>query len=193
MNKRIFAAIFVATLTGTAFAQKDTVEGIRNFTRVDATVACAGATEPAAMAPLAARGFKTVINLREDSEAGALIDESTKAAEDAGLRYIHLPFNASRPDEAVATKFLATIRNTSLQPVLIHCASGSRAGALWLIKRMLVDGWDEPKAVDEAVMIGLSSPTLKQFALDYVATHKESALGTTPPPAGRGGDGVRAD
>lgn len=172
MSRYLAAACVILVSSGAALAQKETIEGIRNFTKVDATVACAGATEPAAMAGLAARGFKTVINLREASEAGALIDESTKAAETAGLRYIHLPFNSSRPDEAVATKFLATIRNTSLQPVFIHCASGSRAGALWLIKRMLVDGWDEQKAVDEAVMIGMSSPTLKQFALDYVAKHR---------------------
>lgn len=174
MSKRILVTLAVVLTAGAAFAQKETVEGVRNFTKIDATVACAGATEPAAMPALAARGFKTVINLREASEAGALIDESTKAAEAAGLRYIHLPFNSSKPDAAVADRFLATIKDTSLQPVFIHCASGSRAGALWLIKRMLVDGWDEQKAVDEAVMIGLASPTLKQFALEYVAKHRSS-------------------
>jgi hypothetical protein len=67
---------------------------------------------------------------------------------------------------------MATVEDTSNQPLFIFCASGSRAGAMWLIKRMLVDGWDEEKATSEAVLIGMSSPTLKAFALDYVAKHK---------------------
>lgn len=171
MNKLIAAAAVLA-LSAVAFAQKETIEGIRNFTKVDATVACAGSTEPAAMAEIGRRGYKTVISLREASETGALIPEATKAAEAAGMRFVHLPINGSHPDEAVVDRYLATVKDTANQPVFIYCASGSRAGTLWLIKRMLVDGWPEDKATAEAVMIGMSSPTLKQFALDYVAKHR---------------------
>jgi uncharacterized protein (TIGR01244 family) len=153
-------------------AQKETIGGIRNFTKVDATVACAGSTETSAMAELAKRGYKTVVSLRESSEAGALIDESQAAASAAGLRFVHLPFNSSRPDEGQMDRFIALIKDPSSQPLLLYCASGSRAGAMWLAKRMLVDGWPEDRASAEAVMIGLSSPTLKQFALDYVAKRK---------------------
>ncbi len=169
---RLMTAAAVLALSTVAFAQKETIEGIRNFTKVDATVACAGSTEPAAMAEIGRRGYKTVISLREASEPGALVDESAKAAEAAGMRFIHLPLNSSHPDDAVADRFLATMRDTANQPVFIYCASGSRAGTMWLIKRMLIDGWPEDKATAEAVMIGMSSPTLKRFALDYVARHK---------------------
>lgn len=169
---RLTTTALVLALSATALAQKETIEGIRNFTKVDATVACAGSTEPAAMATLGQRGYKSVISLREASETGALIDESMQAAEAAGMKFIHLPFSSSKPDEAIVDRYLAAVKDTGNQPVFIYCASGSRAGALWLIKRMLVDGWDEGKATAEAVMIGMSSPTLKQFALDYVAKHK---------------------
>ena len=164
--------LLVVALSATVAGQKATIEGIRNFTQIDATVACAGSTEPSAMAALGERGYKTVISLREASETGALIDESAKAAEAAGMKFIHLPLNSSRPDDAVVDRYLAAVKDSGNHPVLIFCASGSRAGALWLIKRTLVDGWDEEKAVAEAVMIGMSSPTLKTFALDYVAKHK---------------------
>ncbi len=165
-------AVLGSLTTAAVFAQKETIEGIRNFTKVDATVACAGATEPAAMATLGQRGYKAVISLREESEAGALIDESQKAAEAAGMKFIHVPFNSSRPDEGAVDRYLVAVKDSSNHPVLIFCASGSRAGALWLIKRMLVDGWPEEKATAEAVMIGMASPTLKAFALEYVAKHK---------------------
>jgi uncharacterized protein (TIGR01244 family) len=164
--------LLAVALSATAAAQKETIEGIRNFTKIDATVACAGSTEPAAMATLGQRGYKAVISLREASETGALVEESTKAAEAAGMKFIHLPFSSSKPDEAVVDRYLAAVKDSGNHPVLIFCASGSRAGTLWLIKRMLVDGWDEEKAVAEAVMIGMASPTLKAFALDYVAKHK---------------------
>lgn len=170
--KRLILAAAVLSLSAVTFAQKETIDGIRNFTKVDATVACAGSTEPAAMAEIGKRGYKTVISLRESSEAGALIPEATKAAEAAGMKFVHLPLNGSHPDEAVVDRYLAAVKDPANQPVFIYCASGSRAGTMWLIKRMLVDRWPEDKATAEAVMIGMSSPTLKQFALDYVAKHK---------------------
>jgi uncharacterized protein (TIGR01244 family) len=172
MKAKLIVIAAVLSCTSLLYAQKETIEGIRNFTKVDATVACAGSTEPAAMAEIGRRGYKTVISLREATEAGALIPESQKAAEAAGMKFIHLPFNGTKPDEAVVDRYLAVLRDTSTQPVFIYCASGSRAGTMWLIKRMLIDGWPEDKATAEAVMIGMSSPTLKQFALDYVAKHK---------------------
>lgn len=167
----VVLAASAASVTA-VYAQKETIDGIRNFTKVDATVACGGSTEPAAMAKLGERGYKAVISLREASEAGALIEESQKAAEGAGMKFIHIPLNSTKPDEAVVDRYLAALKDPSNSPVFIYCASGGRAGAMWLIKRMLVDGWPEDKASSEAMMIGLSSPTLKQFALDYVAKHK---------------------
>src|SRR5690606_20113936 len=58
---------------------KEAVEGIRNFTNVDPTVACAGATEVRAIPELARRGYKGIINLRLASEEGADIDASRAA------------------------------------------------------------------------------------------------------------------
>ena len=48
--------------TSPSFQAEEGPEGVRNYTRVDATVACAGATPPEAMAELRNRGFTTVIN-----------------------------------------------------------------------------------------------------------------------------------
>jgi protein tyrosine phosphatase (PTP) superfamily phosphohydrolase (DUF442 family) len=58
------------------------------------------------------------------------------------------------------------------QPAFVHCASGNRAAALWMVKRLLVDGWDADRAASEATALGMSNPALKQFALDYSAAHK---------------------
>lgn len=161
----------IALLAGPQL-QKDAIEGVRNYTKVDASIGCAGATDPKAMAVLKERGYKAVLNLREASEPGALIEESRAAAQAAGLEFIHVPFNGAAPADAVADEFLKVVGNASHQPLFIHCGSANRVGAMWVIKRMLLDKWPQEKAVAEAKAIGLSSAALEKFALDYVAKHQ---------------------
>ena len=140
--------------------------GVVNYTRVDATVACAGATPPEAMAELKERGFAAVINFRTAGEQGANVDAGQAAAEAAGLKYYHLPFRQASAE--VAEQFLETVSDPANQPVFIHCGSANRVGAMWLIKRVRLDGWSPDEALAEAELIGLRSPALREFALDYV-------------------------
>ena len=63
------AALVVACLAIATNAMSQTKQeypGVSNFTRVDATIACGGATEVATLDNLKKDGFKTVINLRDD-------------------------------------------------------------------------------------------------------------------------------
>jgi protein tyrosine phosphatase (PTP) superfamily phosphohydrolase (DUF442 family) len=162
--------MFVATSAGQA--KKETVDGIRNFTVVDAVVGCAGATESRAFPALKARGYKAVVNLRLDTETGAAINESRAMATAVGLKFIHLPLNASSPDEFVVDEFIKAVSDPINQPVFINCGSANRVAALWLTKRMLVDKWEEAAALEEAKFIGLSNEALQKFALAYVAKRK---------------------
>jgi len=164
------AAILSAGLS--AQVTKQELAGVRNFSRVDATVGCAGAVDPAAMGALRKEGFVSVINLREATERGAEVDASRAAAQKAGLKYIHLPFNAAKPDSAVVDRFLAAVVDKSNQPVFIHCGSANRVGAMWMIKRALQDGWAIDKAQAEGQAVGLTSPQLVAFATDYIKTYK---------------------
>lgn len=162
-----------ACLTAAAFAQvkKAEVPGITNFSRVDATVGCGGATQPSAMSELKKQGFVSVVNLRLATEPGANVDEGRAAAQSAGLKYIHLPFDASKPDPTVIENFLTAVSDRSNQPVYIHCGSANRVGAVWMIKRALKDGWEIDRAREEAEAIGLTNPRLKDFATEYILTH----------------------
>jgi len=162
----------VVVLAAAPQLQKETIDGIRNYTRVDATIGCAGATDPKAMAVLKERGYKAVLNLREESEEGAQIPESKAAAEAAGLTFIHVPFKGTAPEDAVADEFLKVVADTTNQPLFINCGSANRVGAMWLIKRMVIDKWEQDKAVEEAKAIGLSSAALEKWALDYVAKRR---------------------
>jgi uncharacterized protein (TIGR01244 family) len=154
------------------YAQRENVAGIRNFTKIDGSIASGGSIEVGALAELAKRGYKTVISLRENSESGAMNAQLEPAARAAGIRFLHVPMSAHLPSESSAAAALSALRDAANQPVFIYDASGSRAAAIIMIKRMLVDGWPEDRAYNEAVSLGLSSPGLKGFVLDYVARHK---------------------
>ena len=149
-----------------ASVQEEGPEGVVNYTRIDATVACAGATPPEAMAALKDLGFAAVINFRTVGERGETVDAGQAAAEAAGLKYYHIPFR--QPSAEVTERFLETVAEPSNQPVYIHCGSANRVGAMWMIKRVKLDGWSVDDAMAEAEMIGLSSQSLKEFALEYV-------------------------
>ncbi|PYR67325.1 MAG: hypothetical protein DMF88_13215 [Acidobacteria bacterium] len=133
---------------------KETLPGVTNFSKLETTIACAGATTPAAV------------------EAGADVDAEAAAAKTAGITYIHLPFNTAMPDPAVADKFITAVTDKKNQPAFVHCASANRAAAMWMIKRMVVDKWDADRAGTEAAALGLTNGALKTFAMNYAAAHK---------------------
>lgn len=169
--------MITAILVSLLFAQqppvKDTLPGASNVTRVDATVLCGGATTTAAYPELKKRGFVAVVNLRREQEPGADIAASKEAASAAGLKFIHIPIDANAITDADVHAFLTAVSDKGNQPVYIHCASANRVGAMWLIKRVVVDGWDVPRATEEAVAIGLTHEALKQFAVNYATSHKK--------------------
>ena len=150
----------------------ETVGGITNFHRLETTVACTGAINADVVPKINEMGFASIINLRQPSEPGADIEAEAAAAKAAGIRYYSIPFNGGAPDPAVADRFLAAITAKGSQPAFIHCAGGGRAATMWFIKRLVVDHWDTERAAKEASELGMTSPALKQFAIDYAQTHK---------------------
>ena len=171
MNMRITAIVASIVCSGAILAAqaevtKQSVPGIVNFAKVETTVACAGATTPAALAEVKRMGYASVINLRQATEPGVDIEASAAAAKAAGLNYIHIPFNTASPDAAVVDTFIKAVTDKANQPAFIHCASANRAAALWMVKRIAVDKWDVERASTEAAALGLTNPALKAFAIE---------------------------
>jgi len=44
---------------------------------------------------------------------------------------------------------------------------------MWLIKRVLVDGWDVNRAVEEATALGLTQEPMKRFVLEQIGARKK--------------------
>jgi uncharacterized protein (TIGR01244 family) len=164
--------VLSAALSAAQPPVKETIPGASNVTRVDAVVMCGGATTPEAFPELKKRGFASVINLRLADEPGVDIDAARTAAAAAGLRYVHVPVDRASPDKASIDAFLKAVADRANQPMYIHCGSANRVAALWLVKRVLIDGWDVERATAEATAIGLTSAALKKFAIEYATAHR---------------------
>jgi uncharacterized protein (TIGR01244 family) len=166
-----FCALTFIAATASAQVTKEQVAGVTNFAKLDTTIACAGATTPGAIADIKKMGYNSVINLRQASEGGADLEAEEAAAKTAGITYIHLPFNTAAPDGTIVERFLTAVTTPANQPAFVHCASGNRAAALWMVKRLVVDKWDADRASTEAASLGLTNQALKAFAVDYASKH----------------------
>jgi protein tyrosine phosphatase (PTP) superfamily phosphohydrolase (DUF442 family) len=123
LPRAVILTVLWALTTAPAGAQqvnKEQLPGIRNLSRIESTVACAGAITPGAVAGIKDLGYGAIINLRLATEQGADIEAHTAAAKAAGIRYIHIPFSPSKPEPAAVDAFLKAITSPGVEPAFIH-------------------------------------------------------------------------
>ena len=119
-------------------------------------------------------GIRTVVNLRKPGE---LDWDEAAAVGSLGLTYVNHPFQA--PGELTDEIFDAVrgeLARAGEQPILLHCASANRVGAVWLAHRVLDGGLTYDAALREAEIVGLKNPAHRDRAREYI----ERRLGDTP-------------
>ncbi len=124
-----------------------------------------------AYAKAAANGFRAVLSLRTNSEGIDLVLERA-GVESNRMRYFNIPVNGAAPRAAQADEFLRIARDKTNHPMLVNCSTANRVGAFMMILRVVDQGWNEEKALEEAIKIGLASDVLKRFATEYIMRHK---------------------
>jgi len=146
-----FATVIVAFAWATlALAQqaalpnrKDPLQGITS----------AGQPTSEQFTAAAAEGFKTVIDLRPASEDHGLDEKAT--VEKLGMKYIVLPVSGGKDITYANAAALDKLLGEAKGPVLLHCASGNRAGAL-LALRAKLKGADDEAALALGVASGVT-------------------------------------
>jgi uncharacterized protein (TIGR01244 family) len=130
----------------------------------------AGQPSEADLAALGERGVRVVVNLRHAGEFKGF--DEREQVEKLGMRYVNLPW--SGPEQLTDEVFDANreVLNTTREPMLLHCASANRVGAVWIAWRTLDGGVDIEQAVAEAKRIGLKSQALEDKARSYIARRK---------------------
>jgi thiosulfate/3-mercaptopyruvate sulfurtransferase len=117
-------------------------------------------------------GIRTVINQRHAGE-NKEFDES-EVVTSLGMAYYNPAWNG--PDELTDEIIDQTrdLLKTAERPVLLHCSSANRTGAIWLAYSALDRGlsWDE--ALAEAKTVGLRSPDYERIVKDYVTRQQRA-------------------
>lgn len=101
-----------------------------------------------------ASGLKSVVNLCPAGECGW--DEAATATA-LGLNYVAVPIGAAGDLTETAARKLHDALQRSPEPVLVHCASSNRVGALFALKAYYVDGGSPEASLEQGKAAGLGS------------------------------------
>lgn len=100
-------------------------------------------------------GYTTVIDLRLADEDGARSNQAD--AEGAGMSYVRIPVaGAEGLDRANVEAFARALADAS-GPVVVHCKSGNRVGAMFALKAHWLDGRSARDALEAGKEAGLTS------------------------------------
>jgi len=128
----------------------------------------AGQPSAAELQQAAAAGITTVIDLRQPDEARGF--DETAAAERLGLRYVRIPVAGAAGLTDANAQALRTALAQSQGPVLLHCASGNRAGALLALLEAR-----NGASVDEALTLGRAAGMTSLEAPTRVLLEQDAA------------------
>lgn len=100
-------------------------------------------------------GFKSIVNLCPAQETPR---DEPATAEALGMLYFNIPVaNPGDLTEAKARQLGEIVNNCANHPVLIHCMSGNRVGALLALKNFFVDGKTPQQALEAGKAAGLKA------------------------------------
>ncbi len=129
------------------------VNGIPNFQKTTDTIFRGGRATQQGLNYLKQAGFKTIINLENDSKA---INAEAAYAKKIGLQMYSSPLSWTKPpNDAQINNIIAALQNPNMYPVFVHCHYGKdRTGMIIGLYRVLVQGWDPRDAYAEMIKYG---------------------------------------
>ena len=133
-------------------------------------VITAGQPTAGQIGQLAKAGLRTIIDLRPLSEPRGF-DESA-AAREAGVVYHNVPVTPATLSDTDFDRVRELLADPAQRPVLVHCASANRVGALLMPWLELDEKRSAAEALAMARRIGLRSEELARSAAAYTVTHR---------------------
>lgn len=183
-----FAAIsLVFALSATAIAQESQTSNvnIKNFGQMDERFFRGGQPKKDEYKELAGLGIKTVIDLREDTEA-----YEKPAVEALGMRYVNIPMIAKKyPESSQVDQFLKLVDDPETGKFYVHCAGGRhRTGVMGAVYRFNHYGWDFAKVYAEMKKYDFYTRwghgDFKKFVQDYAASFNSNKAATAAATSG---------
>jgi protein tyrosine/serine phosphatase len=146
------------------WAQPLSLAGVPNLHQIAPGLYRSAQPTALGMRNLEAMGIRTVISFRHFHDDRDLF-------EGTHLRSVQVPINTwdIRDEQVVAT--LRALERRADGPFLIHCQHGAdRTGLMSAMYRIVIQGWDKQRAVDELTSGGYGYHVVWKNILDYIAT-----------------------
>lgn len=125
---------------------------IRNAQRAFPGILSGGQPTDAQLEEAKNKGFKTIINLRPVKEHQG--EKEANKVRELGMSYVNIPVSGARGISSQNSQALIqALSDSSKYPVMIHCASGNRVGALFAL-----DAAQRAKlSTEESIAVGKQS------------------------------------
>jgi len=136
----------------TLMVDLETVVRVGNVVPVEG-ITTAGQPDAAALSIFAEQGYRTVIDIRTEPEDRGM-DEATVIG-DLGMEYIVFPIDKPEAINFDNASELSRLIAESEGPVLVHCGSSNRVGALFALQKSL-DGADDEVALEYGREAGMT-------------------------------------
>lgn len=181
----IALALSASLLTAVAAGAKpvSTREALRELERIapgmmNATcplpgVATGGQPGEADFARLAQAGYRAIVDFRDSSEARGF--DEVKSAREAGLEYVIIPVRPGRLGSSQFDAFRELMRDEQRRPILVHCHSGNRVGAMMIPYLVLDRRLGEKKVRKMVREMGMRPGQFEQVAWEYVRERRRAA------------------
>jgi uncharacterized protein (TIGR01244 family) len=128
-------------------------------------ITTSGQPDVAALSVFADSGYVAIIDLRGPAEDRGF--DQKYAVEEFGMSYVTLPIEGGGAITFDNAKKLDEILAEYDGPVLVHCKSGNRAGAL-LALRASLNGADDEAALAFGKEAGITAPGLEQIVREQL-------------------------
>jgi uncharacterized protein (TIGR01244 family) len=140
-------------------ARRFTPVGANALVAQDGDVYIAGQPKESDLDAWAARGVKTVVNLRSRAENQTLPYEAQEAMAARGFRYAEIPMGGADGVSPRIREQLAEVLSEAEGPVVLHCAGGPRAAYAYAA-HLLAEGRVTPDQVDDIGWPGGLNPEI---------------------------------
>ena len=143
----------------------EAVMGVANACHALPNIVTGGQPSAEHLKAMKEAGAEILLDIRDPMEKRPF-DEAALARQ-VGLEYINVPVSAATINDATMDRILTVLRNAGEKQIYFHCGSGNRVGAALIPYFMLDQGMDEEDSVEQAMRVGLRSPEMMEWGLEY--------------------------
>jgi len=135
-------------------------------------ISIAGQISESQIAELPNSDFVAVLNVRVETEDGAIPDEQLQV-ESLGIPYMNLPMTTATLDVALLDRVLDQIEGLP-KPLLVHCSTGFRASFAVMMYQIAREGMPIDEAKAQYLELGFDfeqRPAYQALMNEYFALH----------------------